>query len=77
MNDDGLFPIAAGESLPTGYDQHTRARYAGEFRPPRSGEWYLSGAIVEAYRAPNDLSTPFHIATLVRGELVWQEKFDV
>lgn len=38
----------------------------GEFRPPRAFEWYLSGAIVEAYKAPNDLSTPFHIAHLVR-----------
>ena len=38
----------------------------GEKRPPRKGEWYLSGAIVEAYRAPNDLSTPHHIARLVR-----------
>jgi hypothetical protein len=38
----------------------------GEFRPPRAGEWYLSGAVVEAYRAPNDLSTDYHIARLVR-----------
>ena len=35
-------------------------------RCPKKGEWYLSGAIIEAYRAPNDLSTPFHIATLVK-----------
>lgn len=34
----------------------------GEFRPPRKGEWYLSGAIVAAYQAPNDLSTPYWIA---------------
>lgn len=38
----------------------------GEFRPPRAGEWYLSGAVVAAYRAPNDLSTSYHIARLVR-----------
>jgi hypothetical protein len=37
----------------------------GEFRCPLAGEWYLSGAIVEAYRAPNTLSTKFHIAELV------------
>lgn len=42
-----------------------RAVYMGEKRPPKRGEWYLSGAIVEAYYAPNDLSTPFHIAALV------------
>jgi len=37
----------------------------GEFREPRKGEFYLSGAIVAAYRAPNDLSTKFHIARRV------------
>ena len=41
------------------------ARYAGEKRPPKKGEWYLSGAVVTAYRAPNDLSTEYHIAKLV------------
>lgn len=34
-------------------------------RCPKKGEWYLSGSIIEAYRAPNDLSTPYHIAFLV------------
>jgi hypothetical protein len=38
----------------------------GEFRAPRKGEWYLSGAIPEGYRAPNDLATDFHILKLVR-----------
>lgn len=37
----------------------------GEFRAPRKGEWYLSGAIIEAYRAPNDLSTLYWIARTV------------
>ncbi|MGO7308822.1 hypothetical protein ACCS91_33745 [Rhizobium ruizarguesonis] len=31
------------------------------FRPPKKGEFYLSGAIVQAYRAPNDLTTPYHV----------------
>ena len=35
-------------------------KYLG-FRPPNKGEWYLSGAIVEAYRAPSDLSVSFHV----------------
>lgn len=39
-------------------------RATGEFRPPRQGEHYLSGAIVCAYRAPNDLSTPYWIAEI-------------
>jgi hypothetical protein len=38
----------------------------GEYRKPRKGEWYLSGAIVEAYQAKNDLDTPYQIAKLVK-----------
>lgn len=33
----------------------------GEQRKPKKGEWYLSGAIAEAYCAPNNLSTVYHI----------------
>jgi hypothetical protein len=33
----------------------------GELRPPKKGEWYLSGAIPGAYLAKADLSTPYHI----------------
>ncbi len=43
-----------------------KAVYTGEKRPPKKGEWYLSGAIVGAYLAPNDLTTPYHIARLVK-----------
>lgn len=42
-----------------------RAMATGEKRVPRKGEWYLSGAIIEAYRAANDLSCDFYIARLV------------
>ncbi len=45
-----------------------KAVWTGEKRCPKKGEWYLSGAIVEAYRAPNDLSSQFHIAKLVKTE---------
>ena len=34
----------------------------GEWRSPRKGEFYLSGAVIEAYRAPNDLAQRFWIA---------------
>lgn len=34
---------------------------AGEFRRPHRGEFYLSGAIVAAWRAPNDLGTSYRI----------------
>jgi hypothetical protein len=53
-------------SYPGGQGGHPRTRGSyratGEFRPPLRGEFFLSGAIVEAYRAPNDLSTPYWIA---------------
>lgn len=46
-------------------------RYAavltGERRPPRKGEWYVSGAIPEAYRMPGEGSTIEHrIARIVK-----------
>jgi len=44
----------------------------GEFRRPLAGEWYLSGSTPEAYRAPSDLSSEYHIVTLVRTETVWE-----
>lgn len=50
-----------------------RGKWTGEKRCPKKGEWYLSGAIILAYRAPNDLSTEFHIAKLVRIETVTKE----
>lgn len=34
-------------------------------RCPKKGEWYLSGALVSAYQAPNDLSTEYFIAVKV------------
>jgi hypothetical protein len=35
----------------------------GEYRPPKKGEYYISGAIPEVYKAPNDLSQDHTIAT--------------
>lgn len=32
-----------------------------EFRPPLKGEYYISGAIPMAYRAPNDLSIAYGV----------------
>lgn len=31
------------------------------FRAPKRGEYYLSGAIVEAWQAPNDLTTEYTV----------------
>lgn len=40
----------------------------GECRAPRAGEYYLSGAIPTAYRAPNDLSTAYPIMRMATSE---------
>jgi hypothetical protein len=40
----------------------------GEFRAPKRGEFYLSGAIVAAYKAPNDLNSEYWIAAPVQME---------
>lgn len=51
-----------------------RAIKTREKRCPKRGEWFLSGAIAEAYKAPNDLSQEYHIAKLVRIEQVITER---
>lgn len=38
---------------------------ATEFREPKEGEWYISGAIPEAYKAPNNLSQKYWCGKLV------------
>ena len=41
----------------------------GDFREPKKCEWYLSGAIPEAYRAIGDMTGKYYILKLVgRGE---------
>ena len=51
-------------AVATGGEGQVRAVATGEFRPPRKGEWFLSGSYIEAYRAENDLPTAYHIARL-------------
>jgi hypothetical protein len=41
------------------------AIWTGEFRPPKEGEWYLSGSIVQAYKTDCDLRESYHIAKIV------------
>lgn len=78
MNKRALYPLADRvplailKQLPEarrlgGRAEGLRARWNGEFRAPKAGEWYLSGASIAAYRAPNDLPTTslYHIAELV------------
>ncbi len=40
-------------------------KYLGEKRCPKKGEFYISGAKPEVYKAYNDLSQIYHIATPV------------
>jgi hypothetical protein len=37
-------------------------RATGEWRAPKRGEWYLSGAVIEAYQALQDLDGVYWIA---------------
>lgn len=37
--------------------------YTVEYRCPKEGEWYLSGAMIEAYRAKVDFITEYLVAT--------------
>lgn len=59
----GFFPAGIGPKK-TGFI------LSGEKRAPKAGEWYLSGAIPEAYRAPADLSDVFYILRPVPVRLV-------
>ncbi len=48
-----------------------RAIATGEFRIPKKGELFLSGAIIEAYYADEDyVVTKYFIAKLVRTRLI-------
>lgn len=44
--------------------RHVGAVWSGERRPPKAGEWYLSGALIEAFRARNDLIPSYPIAKI-------------
>ena len=59
-----MYPVV--DHLPYSVRRDVRAIRTGEFRCPKKGEWYVSGAVPEAYMAPNDLSMEFHIAKLVK-----------
>ena len=59
-----LYPI--GETL---LPLNKRVRPTGEFRCPRKGEWFLSGAIVEGYQAKADMIAAFYIGELVEVEV--------
>lgn len=65
-----LYPLADHlPGVPLGMRHKLRARWTGEKRKPTAGEWYLSGAIVEAYRAPYTMIGEYHIAEIVKVEV--------
>lgn len=51
---------------PVAFSETVFMKKTGEFRVPRKGEWYLSGAIPCAYQAPNDLLSNYHILERVK-----------
>ena len=59
--------VGAPRSLLPGLE--VRAISTGEKRAPKAGEWFLSGAIVEAYFAADDLRVKYQIARLVVVEI--------
>ena len=64
--------LKRGELYPVEFQPNTKIRaiWTGEKRNPKKDEYYLSGAQIMAYKAPNDLSTPYSIAKLVNVEKV-------
>lgn len=73
-----FYPLAGfgsvGLTIPGG-KWNLRAVYTGEKRCPKKGEWYLSGAIAEAYQAPNDLGGEYHIARIV--EVIERKTYEI
>jgi hypothetical protein len=66
-------------SLPSlGYSSNdVMAQWDGQLkRCPKAGEWYLSGSVITAYKAPNDLSTSFYIAKLFKVKKVILTQYD-
>jgi hypothetical protein len=63
-----LYSVGTGE--PERHNPKFRVMAIGEYRAPKKGEWFLSGAIVEGYRAFADMSVRYHIGQLVEVEEV-------
>jgi hypothetical protein len=65
-----FYPVADSERAFLPFGQKARAfriQPTGEIRNPRTGEWYLSGAIVEGYYVrKNAPSSAFPIGRLVK-----------
>ena len=51
-------------------DNTIKAINTKEFREPKKGEWFLSGAEVTAYKARNNLSQKYFIAKIIKYETI-------
>ena len=58
------YPIVDRYALPRN-PYLSMGKKTGEYRQPRNGEWYLSGAIPECYLATDDLDYPYWIIKIV------------
>jgi hypothetical protein len=62
-----VFPLSSDALLESAYT-HTFlyegywVLTTGEFREPKKGDWFISGAIPEGYQAMNDLPQKYDIA---------------
>jgi len=67
-----FYEIAEGEKLPMFQRHNIKAIKINEFRAPKSGEWYISGAIPEAYIAHSnyDPKNKYAIVKLVKTKKV-------
>ena len=52
------------------YKPNTAVQLTGEFRTPKRGEYFISGAIPTGYLALNDLNRGYYIGKLVRVKRV-------
>jgi hypothetical protein len=60
---------AATEYLALANPANTRIVSTGEFRNPKKGEWFISGAIPEGYLAPSNLDYSYNIGRLVKVKI--------
>lgn len=64
-----FYPLADRcPGIPLAEQRHLRAVRTGEYRPPLKGEWFLSGAIPQAYRCIS-AGLSYHILKIVRVEI--------
>jgi hypothetical protein len=69
LKKDVLYPLSDWHPLGC-KDKSIMARWSGEKRPPKRGEWYLGGAKISAYQAPNDFNSAYAIAEIVRVKTI-------